>query len=263
MARKKRLQFIFKFMAFIAVLMAFALLAYNMFFVTQQDTETVKTQYDKDIGGQEDIPELLQDVDVDGVLSEFMSAKPYKVPNVVFYDNEDKEYDFMDYKGNFLIVYFWASWCAACNEELKSLQSLYNDFIYNQNRDITILPISIDYKGIYDVNNFYQSIGIDSISIFSDPGKEVMNAMKVTNLPTSFLINKDGQVIARINKHLDWAHDIIYNELMNMKGADTSLQESKEMLEKLNKKKHEEIDDKKNKSDIITNNTKKKVIMIQ
>lgn len=183
------------------------------------------------IGGQEESYEI-EAVDADFVLTEYMLEKPFKAPNIPFYDEFGTEYQFVDYKDNLIILYFWASWCVGCNQELKQLQHFNAELEFDKIHDLEVLPISIDQKEVYELNNFYKSIGVDTLPIFHDENRKLTDALDVKSLPTTFIIDKEGQVLARIYDHLDWNNEQLVGEVMALKGEDESHEKGQELLEK-------------------------------
>lgn len=183
------------------------------------------------IGGQEDSYET-DHVDADFVLTEYILDNPFKAPNIPFYDEFGTEYQFADYKDNLIILYFWASWCVGCNQELKQLQHFNAELEFDKIHDLEIIPISIDQKEVYELNSFYKSIGVDTLPIFHDENRKLTDALDVKSLPTTFIIDKQGQILARIYDHLDWNNEQLVGEIMAFKGTDNSYKKGDDLLEK-------------------------------
>lgn len=213
-------------------------------------------------GSQEESHELHQ-TDTDGILPGYMLESPYAAPrSISFYDEFGNEYDLSDYKGNFVILYFWASWCVGCNQELMGLQHLNGELELEKIHDLEILPISIDQKSVYELNIFYKSVGVDTLHVFHDPDHSLKNAFDVRSLPSTFLIDKKGNVIAKINDHLDWNNEQISHELMTLKGEDRSFEKGQSLLKKKQRyKESQENSDKLDSNDIINSLQKKTKII--
>lgn len=197
-----------------------------------------------------------------GILQPFYLKESFFPTKNEFYDEYGQSYQFRDYDNNLIILYFWASWCAACNQELASLERLQQDMQYDKIEDLAIIPLSIDQRGVYEINNYYDSLGLNNLHIFHDAHKRIMNDLKVHSLPTTFIINKKGQVMARITQHLDWTNPQLVHELMTLKGEDTAYIQSQELFSKRQKyRKRKENNDKSSEEDII-NSIRKKTIII-
>lgn len=95
----------------------------------------------------------------------------------------------------------WATWCAPCKEEMASLDHLV---LLLANKNITIVPISIDVSGALSVQSFYERLGLKNLSIYVDPAKNVMDALAITGIPTTLLIGRDGREIGRMMGPAQW-----------------------------------------------------------
>ena len=66
------------------------------------------------------------------------------------------------------------------------------------NRNIKIVPISIDVSGSLNCAAFSnERLGLNNLSIYVDPSKNVMDALGITGIPTTILIGRDGREIRR------------------------------------------------------------------
>ena len=103
-------------------------------------------------------------------------------------------------KGKVFILDFWASWCGPCRYSNKHLVKMYNKY---KDKGFEILSVSLDDQK----NDWKKAANKDKITWMSgiDPGGwEAMTARKwqVDAIPASFLINKNGDVVA-INPEKD------------------------------------------------------------
>ena len=98
------------------------------------------------------------------------------------------------FPGTLILVNVWATWCAPCKEEMASLNHLALLF---ENKNIKFVPISIDVSGALTVRSFYERLGLNNLSIYVDPSKNVMDALGITGIPTTIFIGRDGREIGR------------------------------------------------------------------
>ena len=108
-----------------------------------------------------------------------------------------------DLRGQFVLVNFWATWCPPCLKEMPSLNRLHNHFA---DRGFTVVAISSDEEGRPIVQKFIEKIGVD-FPILLDSDKAVSKGYGAVNLPVSFLLDQEGQVIAAAQGERDWASD--------------------------------------------------------
>jgi thiol-disulfide isomerase/thioredoxin len=142
-------------------------------------------------------PDLLK-----GSIARMTLAKPPKpVPELAFADGDDKPLKLADYKGKVVLVNFWATWCAPCVKEMPSLDRLQAEIGKDK---LIVLPLSLDGPSRPKVAPFYEDRKLTSLGIYFDKGKKSMQALDVTVLPTSILVDRDGNEIARLEGEADW-----------------------------------------------------------
>ena len=123
----------------------------------------------------------------------------HKIPktydNVIFLDKNDQKININEYKGNFLILNFWAVWCEPCKEEMPSLDKLQANPELDR---IKIFPINIGKETLDKVNKFFEDLNIKNFEPYFDPPTTLAKKFSLRGVPTSVLINKEGQEFARI-----------------------------------------------------------------
>ena len=100
-----------------------------------------------------------------------------------------------DLRGKLVLIDFWASWCGPCRHSNKDLVKLYSKY---KSKDFEIYGISIDDNP----EAWKKAIATDRITwkqVNEQGGWEssLANAWKIEAIPSSFLIDKDGKVLAR------------------------------------------------------------------
>jgi cytochrome c biogenesis protein CcmG/thiol:disulfide interchange protein DsbE len=114
-----------------------------------------------------------------------------------------------DFRGRVVFLNFWATWCLPCKEEMPSMERLYGQ---HKEQGLTVIAVSMDTGEPRAVSSFAKSLGL-TFPIALDPRMEVADRYKVRALPTSFLIDRQGDVVAIALGPRDWgspaAHAII------------------------------------------------------
>jgi len=122
--------------------------------------------------------------------------------DITFLDIKNKELNLNDYKGNLVILNFWATWCAPCKDEMPSLDLLSK----NPNLDnLKIFPINIGRDTNQKSLTFFEDLGIKNLEIYVDPPNTLAKKFKLRGLPTTIFFNKDGLEFARIIGSIDFA----------------------------------------------------------
>ena len=121
--------------------------------------------------------------------------------DITFLDIKNKELNLNDYKGNLVILNFWATWCAPCKDEMPSLDLLTE----NPNLDnLKIFPINIGKDSNQKSLTFFKDLQIKNLEIYFDSPNTLAKKFKLRGLPTTLIINKDGGEIARVVGSIDF-----------------------------------------------------------
>ena len=149
-------------------------------------------------------------------LSSFKNIVIHKVPktydNVIFLDKKDKKININDFKGNLLILNFWATWCEPCKEEMPSLNNLQ---INTELDRLKIFTINIGKENIDKVNKFFLDLNIQNFEPYFDPPTTLAKKFSLRGVPTSILIDKNGKEFARIIGSIDFDNPELVNWLKN------------------------------------------------
>ncbi len=124
-----------------------------------------------------------------------------KLKNVIFRDKDNKIFDIKDYKGNLIIINFWATWCAPCREEMPSLDKLKKNEGF---KNIVIFPINIGQENIQKSVNFFTELEINNLELYYDNSVKLAKIFSLRGLPTTIFINKSGDEFARVVGSIDF-----------------------------------------------------------
>ena len=115
------------------------------------------------------------------------SAVDYQLP-----DTNGQIQSLEQYKGKWLIVNYWATWCNTCMKELPELISLHES-----NKDKNIVVVGINFEDIEskDLKQFVSEKAIPYTVLNTEPVR-VTPLGKVPALPTTYIINPEGKVVA-------------------------------------------------------------------
>jgi thiol-disulfide isomerase/thioredoxin len=126
---------------------------------------------------------------------------PRTMPDTPFVDADGATRTLADYRGQGVVLNFWATWCAPCVREMPSLDRLKEELSGDR---ITVLAVSEDRKGRREVERFFRREGIRNLDVLLDKRGRLMRRLGVPGLPTTILIDADGDEIGRVLGAAEW-----------------------------------------------------------
>jgi thiol-disulfide isomerase/thioredoxin len=134
-------------------------------------------------------------------LGEFIPASPpLPAPAVSFVDLTGNTVSLSEFTGKIVLVNLWATWCEPCLREMPSLERLQSRL----GEKITVVAVSEDRGGGKTVEPFIDKLELKSIKTYLDPKSTAERAFKVQGLPTTFLIDRKGRVLGRVEGAAEW-----------------------------------------------------------
>ena len=109
-----------------------------------------------------------------------------------------------DYRGQVVLVNFWASWCPPCIQEMPVLERLQQQL---SEQPFKILAINVGEQK-YRVWKFVKLINF-GLPVLLDTRKETFEAWEASVLPTSFLLDKQGNIRYRVQGDTEWESEAV------------------------------------------------------
>jgi len=122
-------------------------------------------------------------------------------PPIAFRDKDGNEKVIGDFRGRVLLINFWATWCAPCIRELPSLQRLQQA---KGKRGFTVLAVSTDVKGAEIAAPFLKRLNLTELPLYLDSDMSFARALGVKRLPTTVLIDKQGNFVGSLAGLAEW-----------------------------------------------------------
>jgi thiol-disulfide isomerase/thioredoxin len=141
----------------------------------------------------------------------FIPWREADAPGLALKDLAGRPHALADYRGQVLLVNFWATWCEPCREEMPSFQRLKERL---PGAPLTVLAVNYG-ESSQKVGGFVQQVGFD-LPVLLDPGQRAARAWRVRLLPSSYLVDADGRVRYSVVGELDWASDAAVNAVRRL-----------------------------------------------
>jgi peroxiredoxin len=102
---------------------------------------------------------------------------------------EGSQVSLSDFRGQVVLLNFWATWCAPCRVEMPGFQTYYENY-----RSQEFVVVGIDFNEPEEtVRQFAQELGI-SFPLLLDPGGEIQDLFNIRGYPSSVFIRPDGTI---------------------------------------------------------------------
>lgn len=131
-------------------------------------------------------------------------AEPKPVSDVAFVSESGAPMTLADLKGKYVLVNFWATWCAPCRKEMPALNALHKEF---GGEAFEVVTIATGRNSEAGMRRFFEETGVDALPLHRDPKQALARQMAVLGLPISVLLDPQGQEIARLRGDADWFSD--------------------------------------------------------
>ena len=127
-----------------------------------------------------------------------------KLKNITFLDVDNKPINLNEFTGQLVIINFWATWCVPCKEEMPSLDNLKNLKAFE---NLKILPINVGQEDIQKSKFFFDDLKIKNLELYFDNSIKLAKTFTLRGLPTTVIINKEGDEFARIIGSIDFGDE--------------------------------------------------------
>lgn len=115
-----------------------------------------------------------------------------------------------DLRGKVVFLNIWATWCAPCREEMPSMEKLYERL--HGDKGFVMLAVSQDTSSSEEVMAYVKKHGYH-FDVLLDPKNAVAEAYNVSGVPETFIIDREGRIVAHHSGAFDWSQPSIQDAL--------------------------------------------------
>ncbi|MDR0502447.1 MAG: TlpA family protein disulfide reductase [Treponema sp.] len=103
------------------------------------------------------------------------------------------------YRGNVVILNFWATWCPPCRSEMPSMETLYKRF---KDQGLEILAVDIG-ENLNTVRQFIKTNNY-TFPVMLDSKSQISGIYGIEAIPATFIIDREGKIIGRVTGSIHW-----------------------------------------------------------
>lgn len=132
-----------------------------------------------------------------------------QAPDFTLTDMQGEEVSLAQFRGQVVILNFWATWCPPCREEMPSMEKLYQK---TRDQGLVLLAVNVEENGRQAVRQFLEKTPY-SFPILLDDERTVQQAYGVFRFPESFIIDRNGVVVEKIIGARDWLQGATFKKI--------------------------------------------------
>lgn len=135
-----------------------------------------------------------------------------KIPSVALKDMDGKSVNTsaLGFKGP-VVISFWATWCSPCKRELNTIHDLYEE--WQEETGVNLVAVSIDDTKTAAQVPAYVNGKMWDYLVLMDPNGDFKRAMGVNNVPHTFLLDSDGNIVYSHNNYAPGDEEKLYEEI--------------------------------------------------
>lgn len=145
-------------------------------------------------------PISVGDVQINEKFDQEKSATGYLAPQFTLRNLKGNLVSLDSFKGQVVVLNFWATWCVPCRIEMPAFENLYRRY---RSQGVTVLGVSLDKGADEKVKKFVEEYQL-SFPVLMDSDGKAEKLYPSVSIPFTFVIDKTGRIVARVDGAKNW-----------------------------------------------------------
>lgn len=114
-----------------------------------------------------------------------------QIPHIAYNDPQGKTIDINSFKGKYVLIDFWASWCGPCRKAIPEIKELYKQY---NTKGFEVLSVSVDT----DLAAWRKAMAEEDMpwpQVVSPDKEETLSKFMIVGIPTLYLVNREGKIV--------------------------------------------------------------------
>jgi thiol-disulfide isomerase/thioredoxin len=153
-------------------------------------------------------------------LSAFSQTNTRSIPSSIVTNMKGEKVNTSEFSNNGkpMIINFWATWCSPCKRELSNIADVYDDWV--EETGVKLIAISIDdTRNAGKVKPFIDGKAWD-YEVYIDANQDFKRALNVNNVPHTFIVNGQGEIVWQHNSYSEGDEDELYEIIKKLNAGE-------------------------------------------
>ncbi|MGB8814728.1 MAG: TlpA disulfide reductase family protein [Paracoccaceae bacterium] len=126
-------------------------------------------------------------------------AKP--MPDVALLGMDEAPRSLAEFKGKWVVLNLWATWCPPCRTEMPGLDRLQAEL---GSDSFEVVTVATGRNSVTGIEKFFTEAGVVNLTALRDPTSDLAHSIGVMGLPVTLILNPDGAEVGRLMGDAEW-----------------------------------------------------------